>query len=223
MTVASRGLCALDVTARGAAKDLHSGRHGGAVANPAQALAHLLASLHGPDGAVAVPGFYEQVRTPSAATRAAIAAIPFDEAAYLASLGVAEGAGEAGWSLLERNWLRPTLELNGIAGGYAGAGTKTVIPSEARAKITCRLVPDQDPGAILDRIERHLLERRPPGVAVKVDRHEGVSFPYAIADDHPGLFAGDGRAARPLWREGAAGAHGSDHPDRRDVRPPSRH
>ncbi len=205
VTVASRGLCALDVTVRGAAKDLHSGRHGGAVANPVQALCRLVASLHDADGAIAVAGFYDRVRAPQAAARAAIADIPFDEAAYLRALGVAEGAGEPGWSLLERNWLRPTLELNGIHGGYAGPGTKTVIPSEASAKITCRLVPDQDPHEVLERIERHLLARRPAGVSLDVEKHPGVSYPYAIAEEHRGLvLAMDvlselyGRAALPV-------------------------
>lgn len=187
VTVASRGLCALDVTVRGAAKDLHSGRYGGAVANPIQALARLLASLHRDDGAVAIEGFYDRVRLLSHSARADIAAIPFDEAAYLASIGGMPGAGEAGWSLLERNWVRPTLEFNGIAGGYAGAGRKTVIPATATAKISCRLVPDQDPRAILDLIARHLERHCPPGVSLAIDRHKGVSYPSMIAEDHPGL------------------------------------
>lgn len=188
VTVASRGMCALDVTLRGAAKDLHSGRHGGAVANPIQALARLLASLHRDDGRIAVAGFHDRVRELSAAARAEIAAIPFDVGAYLAALGApAEEAGEAGWSALERNWIRPTLEFNGIAGGYAGAGRKTVIPSSATAKISCRLVPDQDPHEIMALIEAHLRERCPPGVTLDIQRHAGVAFPYAIAEDHPGL------------------------------------
>ncbi len=187
VTVASRGLCALDLTVRGAAKDLHSGRHGGAVANPLQAICRLLASLHRDDGAVAVSGFYDRVRTLSPAARAEIAAIPFDEAGYLRSLGARAGAGEAGWSLLERNWVRPTLELNGLQGGYAGPGTKTVIPAEAHAKITCRLVPDQDPTEVLELIEHHLRQHTPAGVALEVERHRGMSHPYAIAESHRGL------------------------------------
>jgi acetylornithine deacetylase/succinyl-diaminopimelate desuccinylase-like protein len=187
VTVASRGLCALDVTVRGAGKDLHSGRYGGIVANPIQALARLLASLHREDGGVAVEGFYDRVRPLSNAARAEIGAIPFDEAAFLRGLGAPGGAGEAGFSLLERNWVRPTLEFNGISGGYAGAGGKTVIPASAGAKISCRLVPDQDPHAILDAIERHLQAHCPPGVTVETHRHAGVSQPYAIAEDHPAL------------------------------------
>ena len=187
VTVASRGLCALDVIVRGAAKDLHSGRHGGAVANPVQALCRLVASLHDQDGRVAVPGFYDQVRALTSEARGQIAAIPFDADAYLRSIGAGAGAGEAGWSLLERNWIRPTLELNGVHGGYAGPGTKTVIPAEARAKITCRLVPDQEPAEILALIERHLRRSVPDAVSLDVQRHHGVSRPYAIAEDHPGL------------------------------------
>ncbi len=187
VTVSSRGLCALEITLSGAAKDLHSGRHGGAVANPLQALSALLAGLHASDGSVAVPGFHDRVRPPSDVMRQEIAAVPFDEAEYLRSIGAPEGAGEAGWTLLERNWLRPTLELNGIWGGYNGPGTKTVIPSEAHAKITCRLVPDQDPAEILDAIARDLQRRVGPGVTLTVSREEGGAHPASISGSHPGL------------------------------------
>ena len=187
IAVASRGICALEVKVTGAAKDLHSGRHGGSVANPLQVLSRLLASLHDETGAVAVSGFYDGVRLPSADERQALAEIPFDEAAYLRSVGALEGAGEAGWTMLERNWLRPTLELNGIWGGYSGPGSKTVIPSEAQAKITCRLVPDQAPAAILDGIEQHLRRLCPSGVTVSVTREPGGALPVAVPADHPGL------------------------------------
>ena len=187
VTVSSRGLCALEITVTGAGKDLHSGRHGGAVANPLQALSALLAGLHASDGSVAVPGFHDQVRPPSDAARRETAAVPFDEAEYLRSIGAPDGAGEAGWTLLERNWLRPTLEINGISGGYAGPGTKTVIPSEAHAKITCRLVPDQDPAAILEAITRDLQRRVAPGVTLAVSPEAGGAHPAAIAASHPGL------------------------------------
>ena len=188
ITVASRGLCALDVTLTGAAKDLHSGRHGGMVANPLAAMARLLAGLHTDDGAIAVPGFLDAVRPIAPATRAAMAAIPFDEAAYRAQVGAPALAGEAGFSTLERNWLRPTLELNGLNGGYAGSGTKTVIPSTAHAKITCRLVPDQDPAIVAALIEADLRRRCPPGVTLAVEHHPGHATPYAARDDHPGLL-----------------------------------
>ncbi len=187
VTVAGRGLCSMQLNVQGAATDLHSGRHGGAVANPLQALAGLLASLHDRQGAVAVAGFYDDVRPPTSVERDDIAAIPFDPAGYLASLGASAGAGEAGWSVLERNWLRPTLELNGIWGGYAGPGTKTVIPAEAGAKLSCRLVPDQDPDAILDCIEAHLRRHCPPFVTLTLTRSEGRSRAFAVDRDHPGL------------------------------------
>ncbi len=187
VTVAGRGLCSMQLNVQGAATDLHSGRHGGAVANPLQALAGLLASLHDRQGAVAVAGFYDDVRPPTSVERDDIAAIPFDPAGYLASLGASAGAGEAGWSVLERNWLRPTLELNGIWGGYAGPGTKTVIPAEAGAKLSCRLVPGQDPDAILDCIEAHLRRHCPPFVTLTLTRSEGRSRAFAVDRDHPGL------------------------------------
>ncbi len=187
VTVSARGLCALELTVSGAAKDLHSGRHGGAVANPLQAMSRLLASLHAPDGSVAVHGFYDRVGVPDQAERRAIGAIPFDPAAYLDSLGARDGAGEAGWTLLERNWLRPTLELNGVWGGYCGPGAKTVIPAEAHAKLSCRLVPDQDPANILGLVEAHLRRECPPGVSLSLARAEGTALPFRIAPEHPGL------------------------------------
>ncbi|MCP8939426.1 dipeptidase [Alsobacter sp. SYSU M60028] len=187
VTVGSRGICALEVTVTGAAKDLHSGRHGGAVANPIQVLARLLAGLHDDRGAVAVPGFYDDAEPVTEAELAAIAAIPFDERAYLDSIGAPEGAGESGYTLLQRNWVRPTLEFNGIVGGYTGAGKKTVIPSQASAKITCRLVPGQDPRRIPQLVAEDLRRRAPRGVTVDVRVEHGGAASYAIPADHPGL------------------------------------
>jgi acetylornithine deacetylase/succinyl-diaminopimelate desuccinylase-like protein len=187
VTTACRGLCALEIKVSGAAKDLHSGRHGGSVANPLQGLARVLAALHASDGSVAVPGFYDGIEEPDQETRASIAALPFDEASYLQSIGASEGVGEAGWSLLERNWLRPTLEINGISGGYSGPGKKTVIPAEASAKISCRLVPGQDPFDILDKVERAVLDACPRGLSVSVEREKGVARPFAISREHPAL------------------------------------
>ena len=192
VTVASRGICALEVTVTGPAKDLHSGRHGGMVVNPLTAMVRLLAGLHDANGAVAVPGFLDRVRPVSAATRAAMVAIPFDEAAYRAVVGAPALGGEAGYSILERNWLRPTLELNGLSGGYTGSGRKTVIPSTAHAKITCRLVPNQDPREIAALIAADLQRRCPEGVTVSAEIHPGLAWPYAARDDHPGLAVADG-------------------------------
>jgi acetylornithine deacetylase/succinyl-diaminopimelate desuccinylase-like protein len=185
--VGSRGICGLEVTVSGPGKDLHSGRHGGAVANPIQALAKLLASLHDERGAVAVEGFMDGAEPVTRAELDAIAAIAFDETAYLAEVGAAEGAGEEGYSLLQRNWVRPTLEFNGIVGGYTGAGKKTVIPATASAKITCRLVPGQDPDRVVACIERHLVRRAPPGVRLAVHGEPGGARASAVPHDHPGL------------------------------------
>ena len=189
--VGSRGICSLEVTVKGAAKDLHSGRHGGAVANPIQALVKMLAALHAPDGSVAVPHFYDAVRDANPAERHAMTAIPFDEAAYLASVGAPAAAGEAGFTLLERNWLRPTLEYNGIVGGYTGPGRKTVIPSVALAKITCRLAPDQQPDEIARLVATHLKALTPTGVTVEVAIGAGGARPYAVPQNLPELAAAE--------------------------------
>ena len=183
----SRGICALEVTVQGPGKDLHSGRHGGSVGNPVQALVKLLAALHRPDGSVAVPGFYDGLEPVTPAELAAIAAIPFDEAAYLAEVGASEGAGEAGYTLLQRNWIRPTLEFNGIAGGYAGPGKKTVIPSRASAKITCRLVPGQVPERIAALVCAHLEAHAPRGARVSARAEPGGARAYAVPGGHPAL------------------------------------
>src|SRR5262249_7000441 len=154
---------ALDLTVTGAAKDLHSGRHGGAVANPLHAMAQLIATLHDADGRVAVAGFYDRVRELSPPERRAIAALPFDEGAYLAQVGAPAPFGEVGYTTLERQWTRPTLEVNGMWGGYEGPGQKTVIPAEAHAKITCRLVPDQNPDDVVRLVTAHLEAHIPRG------------------------------------------------------------
>ncbi len=187
VSVSSRGLVGLEFTVTGPAKDLHSGRHGGAVANPLHALAHLIASLHEPDGRVAVAGFYDDVLELPSAERAAIRALPFDETRYLNEVGAPEVFGEPGYTTLERQWIRPTLDVNGMWGGYQGPGGKTVIPSEAHAKITCRLVPDQDPQDILAKVVRHLESHTPPGVRLQIRASDHGTRAYRIPDDHIGL------------------------------------
>ena len=129
LTVSSRGLAGLELTLTAASKDLHSGRHGGGVANPLHAMAALIASLHDANGRVAVSGFYDHVRELTPAERAEIAALPFDESKYLAQVGAPATFGESGYTTLERQWTRPTLEVNGMWGGYTGPGQKTVIPT----------------------------------------------------------------------------------------------
>ena len=191
LTVANRGLAGLELTLKGPAKDLHSGRHGGSVANPLHAMARLIASLHQPDGRVAVAGFYDRVRSLSPAERAEIAALPFDEAAYLNQVGAAAGVGEPGYTTLERQWTRPTLEVNGLWGGYQGPGGKTVVPSEAHAKITCRLVPDQDPDEVVALVTRHLERHVPPGTTLSIRPGDHGARPAHINRDHPVLKAAE--------------------------------
>ena len=187
ITVSSRGITGLEFTLTAATKDLHSGRHGGAVANPLHAIAELVASLHDAQGRVAVAGFYDDVQELSAPERAALAALPFDAAAYQAQTGIPAPYGEAGYSTLERQWIRPTLEINGMWGGYQGAGSKTVIPSEAHAKLTCRLVADQRPDDIIAKVIHHLEQHIPPGVGLVIHRERHDALPYQLPADHPGL------------------------------------
>lgn len=178
-----RGGCGLQIDVRGAGSDLHSGLTGGAAPNPIHALVRLLDSLHAPDGSIAVDGFYDDVVPLGGEDRAAIAAVPFDEEEYRASLGARGLSSEPGYSVLERLWVRPTLELNGIWGGFQGEGVKTVIPAEAHAKITCRLVPWQDPRAIVERITQHVARHAPPEVEVVVTPLPFVARPYLVPAD----------------------------------------
>ena len=191
LNVGSRGLAGLELTLTGPSKDLHSGRHGGCIANPLHAMARLVASLHDDDGRVAVAGFYDAVRDLTPAERADIAALPFDDASYLALVGAPATFGEPGFSTLERQWGRPTLEVNGLWGGYQGPGSKTVIPSQAHAKITCRLVPDQDPREIVSLVTRHLERHVPPGAALAIVPGDHGARAYRIPGDHFALDAAD--------------------------------
>jgi acetylornithine deacetylase/succinyl-diaminopimelate desuccinylase-like protein len=198
LTVSSRGVAGLELTLTAASKDLHSGRHGGAVANPLHAMARLIASLHDSSGRVAVADFYDDVRELSRAEREAIAALPFDERAYLAQIGAPSVFGEPGYSTLERQWTRPTLEINGMWGGYEGPGSKTVIPSEAHAKITCRLVPDQDSARIVALVSRHLESHVPPGTRLSISAMDHGAGASHIEPDHFALQAAD-RALRAVY------------------------
>jgi acetylornithine deacetylase/succinyl-diaminopimelate desuccinylase-like protein len=193
-----RGLAHLEVEVTGPSLDLHSGMFGGAVANPVLELARMLALLHDPvTRRVTVPGFYDRVREPSAEERAQIAALPYDEAALLHEAGGAPAAvGEEGWSPLERMWLRPTLEVNGFWGGYSGPGSKTIIPARAGAKVSCRLVPDQDPDEIAALLADALRAAAPPTVRVRVEAHPG-GHPVVTPIDHPAV-----QAARRAMRHG---------------------
>lgn len=194
LTLGSRGLVALQIDLRGACTDLHSGTYGGAVANPLQALADLVAGFHDGKGLVTIDGFYDPVRALSAADRAELARIPFDTKALRENLGISEFIGDPGYSPLERTLVRPTLEVNGIWGGFQGDGIKTVLPNEAHAKITCRLVPDQDPDQIAQAVEQHIRQRTPRWVTPTITRLHGKARPYLMPAEHPGL----GAAARAL-------------------------
>lgn len=184
-----RGLCYIEVLLRGPNRDLHSGEFGGAVANPVDALARMIAALHDEDRRVVVPGFYDKVRALENREREAFAGLPYDEAEYKKELEVSALEGEKGFTTLERLWARPTLELNGIWGGFSGEGAKTVLPAEAGAKISCRLVPDQDPDEIADLLEARLRELAPAGVTLEFTRHHGGN-PFLAEPDNPYVEAG---------------------------------
>jgi acetylornithine deacetylase/succinyl-diaminopimelate desuccinylase-like protein len=186
--VGLRGMCALELEVRGANRDLHSGLYGGGVANPIAALARLIASFHHADGRVAVDGFYDKVEPIDDALKASYRQLEIPEAERAAELGVPAMFGEEGYSFLERTTARPTLELNGIGGGYQGEGIKTVLPSRAFAKISCRLVDRQDPDEIMELIERHIRRHTPPGVTVSVRRRDR-GRPLAFSPDHPYIRA----------------------------------
>lgn len=164
VTCGLRGLVACEVRLTGPAKDLHSGIYGGSVANPVNALARMCGMLVGSDGKVQIPGFYDDVVELTPAEREAAAALPFSEAGYLAETGSSAVFGEVGYTTLERRSSRPTCDINGFHGGYAGEGPKTIVPSRAVAKITCRLVPDMKPEKILTALESFLRSRCPPGI-----------------------------------------------------------
>ena len=191
-----RGLCALQIDVRGAAHDVHSGTYGGTFLNPIHALAAILASMHDSEGRVRVEGFYDDVRAFSESEREAFRAIPYDEADYIQKLGVPALFGEPGFSTYERSWIRPTLEVNGIWGGFQDEGIKTVIPSQAHAKISCRLVPDQDPDRVLEQVTAHIQRHAPRGVDVTVQPIPGGAWPCEVSLDHPA-----NRAVEKVLRE----------------------
>lgn len=188
LNVGSRGNTGFEIRVRTAAQDLHSGRYGGIVANPLHVLSALIAGLHGADGKIRAPGFYDGVAEPTPEERAEIAAIPYDEADAFAAIG-AVPQGEAGYGTLERLWMRPTLDVNGMWGGYTGAGSKTVIPNEACAKLTMRLVPGQDPEAAKQAVIAHLRAELPAHAELEVYGERGQGGAYAVPPDHPLLRA----------------------------------
>ncbi len=184
ITVGLRGLMYAQIDVVGTAVDLHSGGFGGAVQNPANALATIVAALKDPDGRIAVPGFYDDVLPLSDEDRANFAALPFDEDTYRDHLGLPELFGEPGYTTLERRGGRPTLDVNGMWSGFQGEGSKTIIPAHAHAKISCRLVPDQDPQGIFECLRVFVEQIAPPGVTTTV-RSLGGGRPSVTPVDHP--------------------------------------
>jgi acetylornithine deacetylase/succinyl-diaminopimelate desuccinylase-like protein len=177
-----RGLSYIEVEVTGPNRDLHSGVYGGAVANPITILAKMIASCHDADNHITIPGFYDDVVQATPAERALMAKAPFDEAAYKKDLGVTELWGEKGYTTNERTGIRPTIEVNGIWGGYTGEGAKTVLPSKATAKISARLVPNQSSKVITEKLLTYFKQIAPKGVTVKAEEHHGGE-PYVTPID----------------------------------------
>ncbi|MDZ4689116.1 MAG: dipeptidase [Planctomycetaceae bacterium] len=209
ITYGLRGIIACEIALTGPKRDLHSGIFGGSVTNPVNALCRLIAQLHDEHGRVKIPGFYDDVLPLTDVERKQFDVLPFDEEAYRQELGVAAVSGEAGFSTLERRWARPTCDVNGITGGYQGVGPKTIVPSKASAKITCRLVPNQDPPKITAALEQFLRDRCPPGVTLQFTDFHGCRA-FVFDTNSPYIAAAkaavrDGFGAEPvLIREGGS-------------------
>ncbi len=188
ITTGLRGLSYVEVEVTGPNRDLHSGLYGGCVANPINTLTQMIASLHDENMRITIPGFYDKVVELSAADRAEMAKAPFSEQAYCEALDIRATHGENGYSTMERGSIRPTLDVNGIWGGYTGEGAKTVIASKAFAKISMRLVPDQDPEEITNLFQQHFESIAPLSVLVKVTPHHGGE-PVVTPTDSPAYAA----------------------------------
>jgi acetylornithine deacetylase/succinyl-diaminopimelate desuccinylase-like protein len=210
ITYSLRGLAYMQLDVTGARGDLHSGSFGGAVVNPAEALARMIASCRDPQtGSVTIPGFYDDVAPLTEAEREQWSTLPFDEKQYRDDLQVDALLEEEGYGVLERTWSRPTFEVNGFLSGFTGEGSKTVLPAKAMAKVSMRLVAHQDPAEIMDAVEAHLRSVTPPGVRLEVTRMQGGK-PWMTPRDHPVMLAA-GRAmqrgfgAEPVFiREGGS-------------------
>ena len=199
-----RGLVYFQIDLRGSSTDLHSGSFGGAVANPAFVLAQMIAQMKDRGGRIKIPGFYDDVRPLQEEERQAWASLPFNEKKYRKDFGIPKLFGETGYTTLERTWARPTLEVNGLLSGFTGEGAKTVLPAVAMAKISMRLVPDQDPNKIADLFEAYVEKIAPKTVELKVTRMHGGK-PWMTSFDNPFV-----QAAGPRDREGLrpeAGLH----------------
>jgi acetylornithine deacetylase/succinyl-diaminopimelate desuccinylase-like protein len=183
--VGVRGLTYIEVEVTGANRDLHSGVYGGAVANPLTILCQLIATLHDENNHVTIPGFYDDVLVATEQERKLMAEAPFNQQEYNEDLGIAEEWGEKGYTTNERTGIRPTLEINGLWGGYTGEGAKTVLPSKAFAKISCRLVPNQSSHKIEELLINHLKSITPPTVTLKAELHHGGEPYVTLIDSVP--------------------------------------
>jgi acetylornithine deacetylase/succinyl-diaminopimelate desuccinylase-like protein len=184
-----RGILSVDVSFHGPDLDLHSGVFGGAVPNPAEAIARLIAALHDADGRVRIPGFYDDVLELGERERELLARVPFDEAGFLATSKSRALTGEAGYSTLERIGTRPTAEVNGIGGGYQGAGNKTIIPSDAFVKLSFRLVANQRLAAIREAIHAFIVAHTPAGIECRITWEAGGTDPCSVPIDTPAYQA----------------------------------
>ena len=209
-----RGLTAAEITLLGPDTDLHSGSFGGGVPNPLHAMTALLAGLHDSDGRVTVPGFYDNVVNLTPRERELFARLPFDEKVWLADAGHSQAtAGESGYTTLERIWARPTAEINGMWGGYTGPGKKTIVPREAHAKVSFRLVADQDPAQVVAGLSEYVAAHTPPGIeAVVTSEGPGVR-PSSAPLDSPAVQAGKRAVERAFGTEALFTREGGSGPE----------
>lgn len=208
ITTMMRGLISEEITITAADRDLHAGIFGGAARNALQVMADVLASLRTPDGGISVPGFYDDVRELPDAVRKIWTALPFDEAGFLGGVGLSVPAGEAGRSVLEQCWSRPTFEVHGLWGGYSGEGFKSIIPGKAHAKVSCRLVPDQDPETIRAALRAHIRAQLPADCSVEFTAL-GRAHPVAMPVDSPMLQSALAGLRDEWGRAAVAGTGGS--------------
>lgn len=206
-----RGMAYLEITVRGANGDLHSGMYGGAVVNPAMALARILATMHDDTGRIAIPGFYDDVRPFPDHVRAQMRTLPFSDDALMHEVGVTGLGGEPGYTTLERLWTRPTCEVNGLLSGYTGEGAKTVLPAVSMAKVSFRLVPDQDPETIAELVQDHVDRVAPPGVTVMVEHLHG-GRPWRADLQGPIIDAGKAALEAAFGREPVITGEGGSIP-----------
>lgn len=207
ITYALRGMTYMELEVRGPGHDLHSGSYGGTVHNPAQALSEIITAMHNPDGSIAVPGFYDKVRPLSAEEREALAKIPWTAEEWHSETGAPRSWGETAYTLRERIGARPTLEVNGLLSGFTGVGAKTVLPAKAMAKISCRLVSDQDPYEIEELVRKFVESLTPPDITTEV-RGLNYAYPSIVPIDSPAMNVAiaayeRGFGAKPIFmREG---------------------